>query len=129
MIKKQIDKLEEQSESQIDYEPLKEAIGFDDFTKLDLRAGEILHAEKVEKSNKLLMIEVDLGLEQRTIVSGIANDFEADSLTGQKVCVVANLAPKKLMGIESNGMILMGEEADGTLKFVETDAAPGSPVD
>ncbi len=129
MIEKQIDKLEEQSASQSDYEPLKEEIGFDDFTKLDLRAGEILHAEKVEKSDKLLKIKVDLGLEQRTIVSGIANDFDAESLTGQKVCVVANLAPKKLMGIESNGMILMAEETDGTLQFIATDAAPGSPVE
>jgi len=71
---------------------------------------------------------VNLGFEKRTIVSGIANDFEADALSGQAVCVVANLEPKALMGVESNGMILMAEEADGTLKFIESDTVPGSPV-
>ncbi len=61
-------------------------------------------------------------------MSGISNDFDADNIVGQKVCVVANLAPKKLMGVESNGMILMAEEEDGSLKFVATDASPGSPI-
>src|SRR5699024_2155 len=104
------------------FEPLKDEIKFGDFTKVDIRAGKIITAEKVKKSNKLLKLQVDLGFESRTIVSGIANDFDADNLVGQLVCVVANLAPKPLMGIESNGMILMSEAPDGSLKFVETDA-------
>ncbi len=128
MIEKQIDKLKTQKASQPDYKPLKDEMDFSDFQKMDLRSGVILKAEKVKKSNKLLKIIVDLGFEKRTIVSGIAVDFDPHSLEGQKVCVVANLAPKKLMGIESNGMILMAEEPDGSLKFVETDADPGSPV-
>jgi len=129
-VEAQLQKLEartkQQSEKE-DYEPLKDEIAFDDFMKLDLRAGKITKASAIPKANKLLKINVDLGFEQRTIVSGIANDFDPDELAGQKVCVVANLAPKKLMGVESNGMILMAEE-DGKLKFVETDAQPGSPV-
>jgi len=131
IVDKQLQKLEEQSAAQhdeIEYEPLKDSIDFGDFMDIDIRAGKIISAQKIEKSNKLLKIEVDLGFEKRTIVSGIANDFEADALSGQAVCVVANLEPKALMGVESNGMILMAEEADGTLKFAETDAAPGSPV-
>jgi methionyl-tRNA synthetase len=128
LIQNQMEKLESKAEDQTNYEPLKEEIAFGDFTKLDLRAGVILQAEKIKKSNKLLKIEVEMGFERRTIVSGIANDFNADSLAGQKVCVAANLAAKKLMGVESKGMILMAEEPDGKLKFVETDAEPGSPV-
>ena len=130
-IEEQLEKLEKQSAAQEDetnYKPLKDSIEFGDFMNMDIRAGKILHAEKIKKSNKLLKIEVDLGFEQRTIVSGIANAFDAESLSGQTVCVLANLTPKALMGIESNGMILMAEEADGTLKFVETNAAPGSPI-
>jgi methionyl-tRNA synthetase len=96
--------------------------------KIDIRAAEIIEASAIEKADKLLKLTVDIGFEKRTIVSGIANDFDPENLSGQKVCVVANLAPKKLMGVESNGMILMAEEADGSLKFVETDAAPGSIV-
>lgn len=110
------------------YEPLKDNMEFDDFMKMDLRAGEILEASAIEKADKLLKLKVDLGFEQRTIVSGISNDFDPENLVGQKVCVVANLAPKKLMGVESNGMILMAEEEDGALKFVETDAKPGSVI-
>ena len=130
-IEKQLEKLEKQSaaqEEQTDYEPLKDSIEFGDFMDMDIRVGKILHGQKIEKSNKLLKIKVDLGFEQRTIVSGIANDFSPEEIKGQNVCVLANLAPKALMGIESNGMILMAEEADGTLKFVVSDAAPGSPV-
>lgn len=120
------DRAEEQEEN--NYEPLKDNMEFDDFMKMDLRAGTIVAAAAIEKADKLLKITVDLGFEKRTIVSGIANDFDPDEIVGQKVCVVANLAPKKLMGVESNGMILMAEEDDGSLKFVETDAAPGSLI-
>ncbi|MEX0608299.1 MAG: methionine--tRNA ligase [Balneolaceae bacterium] len=111
-----------------DFPEIKENIGFEDFMKLDIRAGKILKAEKIEKSNKLLKLEVDLGLEKRIIVSGIAKDFDAKNIIGQKVSVVANLAPKKLMGIPSQGMILMAENSEGNLHFVETSAEPGSPI-
>ncbi len=130
-VEEQLQKLEERTadgEEDSDYEPLKDNMTFDDFMKMDLRAGKIIAASPIEKADKLLKIEVDLGFEQRTIVSGISNDFSADEIVGQKVCVVANLAPKKLMGVESNGMILMAEESDGSLRFVETDAKPGSPI-
>lgn len=120
------DRAEEQEEKK--YKPLKDNMEFDDFMKMDLRAGTIVAAAAIKKADKLLKITVDLGFEKRTIVSGIANDFDPDEIMGQKVCVVANLAPKKLMGVESNGMILMAEEDDGSLKFVETDAAPGSLI-
>ncbi|RNC85434.1 MAG: methionine--tRNA ligase [Balneola sp.] len=107
---------------------LKENIEFGDFMKLDLRAGRILKAAPIKKSDKLLQLEVDLGLEKRTIVSGIAKHVDLDNLVGQTVCVVANLAPKKLMGVESQGMILMAEDSEGNLKFAETEAEPGSTI-
>ena len=131
-IEKQLSKLKERTaendEESTEYTPLKENMEFDDFVKMDLRAGKILEASAIEKADKLLKIKVDLGFEKRIIVSGISNDFTPDEIVGQKVCVVANLAPKKLMGVESNGMILMAEEEDGALQFVETDAEPGSVI-
>src|SRR5699024_7625690 len=122
-VEEQLEKLNKRTaelsgEPDEEFEDLKENMEFHDFMKLDLRAGKIIKASAIEKSDKLLKLTVDLGFEERTIVSGIANDFSADELPGQKVCVVANLAPKALMGVESNGMILMSEEHDGTLKFV-----------
>lgn len=130
-IKKQLEKLENRSkemDEETHYQPLKDNMEFEDFMKIDLRAGKIIEASAIEKADKLLKIKVDLGFEERTIVSGISNDFNPDEIVGQKVCVVANLAPKKLMGVESNGMILMADEEDGSLRFVETDAAPGSVI-
>lgn len=130
-IEKQIQKLEEQAEANdptSKFPKLKENIEFNDFMKLDLRAGEVLSVERIRKSDKLLKLQVDLGLEKRTIVSGIAKHVDLDSLKGQKVAVVANLAPKKLMGVESQGMILMAEDSEGNLKFVETTAEPGSSI-
>lgn len=100
---------------------LKPQIQFDDFAKIDLRTGTILSAEKVEKADKLLKLEIDLGFEKRTIVSGIAQHFAPDTIVGKKVVVVANLAPRKMRGIESNGMILMAEDAGGKLVFVNAD--------
>jgi methionyl-tRNA synthetase len=99
----------------------KAAISFDDFAKIDLKTGTITAAEKVEKADKLLKLEVDLGFETRTIVSGIALHFDAASIVGKQVTVVTNLAPRKMRGIESNGMILMAEDADGKLVFVNPD--------
>ncbi|MCB0704779.1 MAG: methionine--tRNA ligase [Saprospiraceae bacterium] len=107
-----------EEESQKEQAPLKELINFDDFSKLDLRTGTIISSEKVPKANKLLKLEVDLGFEKRTIVSGIAEYFEADKIVGKRVLLVANLAPRKLKGIESQGMILMAENEKGELGFV-----------
>jgi methionyl-tRNA synthetase len=110
--------------------PAKEQIQYDDFAKLDLRVGTIKSAEKVAKADKLLKLEIDLGLETRTIVSGIALHFDPAAIVGRQVVVVANLAPRKMRGIESNGMILMAEHPDGKLRFVNPDeeTANGSPV-
>jgi methionyl-tRNA synthetase len=93
-------------------------INFDDFAKLDLKVGTIVTAEKVAKADKLLKLEVDMGTEVRTIVSGIALHFSPEQLIGQQVVVVANLAPRKMRGIESNGMILLAEDKSGKLHFV-----------
>lgn len=101
-----------------DEAPLKEEIGIDDFSKIDLRVGTILNAQKVEKADKLLQLEVDLGFEKRTLLSGIAQHFNPEEIIGKQVVVVANLAPRKMRGIESKGMILMAENSDGKLEFV-----------
>jgi methionyl-tRNA synthetase len=101
--------------------PVKPIIVFDDFAKIDLRVGTIVAAEKVEKADKLLKLQVDLGFETRTIVSGIALHFKPEDIVGKQVTVVANLAPRKMRGIESNGMILMAEDASGKLHFVNPE--------
>jgi methionyl-tRNA synthetase len=108
----------------------KAEIVYDDFAKIDLRVGTITHAEKVEKADKLLKLSVDMGTEQRTIVSGIAMHFKPEDIIGKQVTVVANLAPRKMRGIESQGMILMAEDKDGKLIFVSPleTAAAGSEV-
>lgn len=128
----QMDLLSERSsvsnQAEPEFVPLKKEIQFTDFSPIDLRAGKILDAEKVKKSDKLLKIIVDLGFEKRVILSGIAEYFSPDEIIGKQVCVVANLAPRKMMGTESNGMILMAEERNGNLRFIETDAEPGSPI-
>jgi len=105
---------------------VKEEIQFDDFAKIDLKVGTIVSAEKVEKADKLLKLQVDLGFETRTIVSGIALHFDPAAIVGKQVTVVTNLAPRKMRGIESNGMILMAEDADGKLKFVNPDEKVGN---
>jgi methionyl-tRNA synthetase len=109
---------------------VKPAIGYDDFAKLDLRVGTIITAEKVEKADKLLKLGIDLGREQRTIVSGIALHFTPEEIVGRQVVVVANLSPRKMRGIESNGMILMAEDPSGKLYFVQPGEKiqPGSGV-
>ncbi len=104
-------------------EPQKEEITFDDFTKLDLRVGTILEAEKMPKAKKLLVLKVDTGIDVRTIVSGIAEHFKPEDVIGKKVTVLVNLAPRKLRGVESQGMILMTENAEGALVFVNPDDA------
>jgi methionyl-tRNA synthetase len=111
-------------------QPLKPEITFEDFDKIDLRAGTIIAAEKLEKADKLLKLTIDLGFEQRTVVSGIAMHYMPEAIIGQKVSVVANLAPRKMRGIESNGMILMAEDSQGKLVFVQaaTDDVNGSNI-
>ena len=104
-------------------EPQKETIEFDDFTKLDIRIGTILEAEKVAKTKKLLKLKVDVGIDVRTIVSGIAESFSPDEIIGQQVSVLVNLAPRKIRGVESQGMILMTDTPDGKLAFVEPEKA------
>ena len=93
----------------------------DSFNKLDIRVGTILEAEKIPKTKKLLKLKVDVGIDVRTIVSGIAESFEAKDIIGQKVTVLVNLAPRKLRGVESQGMILMSDTPDGKLSFIEPD--------
>jgi methionyl-tRNA synthetase len=100
------------------FPPMKDLIEFDDFTKMDIRVGKILTAEKVEKADKLLKLTVDTGLDTRTVVSGIAEHYDPTAIIGQKVTLLMNLAPRKIRGIESQGMILMAEDADGKLSFV-----------
>jgi methionyl-tRNA synthetase len=102
-------------------EPQKETIEFEDFSKLDIRVGTILEAVKVPKTKKLLQLKVDVGIDTRTIVSGIAESFNPEAIIGQKVTVVVNLAPRKLRGIESQGMILMTDTIDGKLAFIEPE--------
>ncbi|RZN84646.1 MAG: methionine--tRNA ligase [Winogradskyella sp.] len=102
-------------------EPQKEEITFDDFTKLDIRVGTILEAEKMPKTKKLLVLKVDTGIDTRTIVSGIAESFKPEDVIGKKVTVLVNLAPRNLRGVESQGMILMTENEDGNLVFVNPD--------
>ncbi len=102
-------------------EPQKETIEFDDFTKLDIRVGTIVEAVKVPKTKKLLQLKVDVGIDVRTIVSGIAESFKPEDIIGQKVTVLVNLAPRTLKGIESMGMILMCNTPDGKLAFIEPE--------
>ena len=101
--------------------PQKDTITFDDFSKLDMRVGTIIEAEKMAKAKKLLVLKVDTGLDVRTIVSGIAESFTPEEIVGKKVTVLVNLAPRALRGVDSEGMILMTENADGKLVFVNPD--------
>lgn len=101
--------------------PQKETINFDDFTKMDLRVGTILEAEKMPKTKKLMVLKVDTGIDTRTIVSGIAESFSPEEIIGRQVTVLVNLAPRALRGVESEGMILMTENKEGKLVFLNTD--------
>ena len=126
-IQKQLDKLEASKKANEamnkTVEPEKETIQFEDFTKLDMRVGTIIEAEKMPKTKKLLVLKVDTGIDVRTIVSGIAESFKAEEVVGKKVTVLVNLAPRKLRGVESQGMILMTETAEGKLAFVNPDTS------
>jgi len=128
-IQKQLDKLEatkklneeENKSSNTVVEAQKPTIEFDDFTKLDIRTGTILEAEKMPKADKLLILKVDTGIDVRTIVSGIAKDFNAEDIVGKQVTVLVNLAPRKLRGVLSEGMILMTQNVDGKIVFINPD--------
>ena len=121
----QLDKLEatkvaNEQENKV-LEPQKDIIEFDDFTKLDIRIGTVIEAIKVPKTKKLLQLKVDVGLDVRTIVSGIAESFNPEDIIGKQVSVLVNLAPRKIRGVESQGMILMTDTQDGKLAFIEPE--------
>lgn len=122
VIQKQIDKLQASKKVEVntnkENETLKADITYEDFAKMDIRIGTILEAERVPKTDKLLKLLIDTGIDKRTVVSGIAEFYKPEDIIGQKVSVLANLAPRRIKGIESKGMILMAENADGTLSFV-----------
>ncbi len=124
-IQAQLDKLEATKKANANENkklmPQKDTITFDDFSKLDMRVGTIIEAEKMAKAKKLLVLKVDTGLDVRTIVSGIAESFTPEEIVGKKVTVLVNLAPRALRGVDSEGMILMTENADGKLVFVNPD--------
>jgi methionyl-tRNA synthetase len=122
----QIEKLENSKKHNIiennhTFEPEKEIITFDDFEKIDLRIGTILEAKKIENANKLLQFKVDIGVDVRTIVSGIAESFSPEELIGKQVTVVLNLAPRKIRGIESQGMLLLTQNSNGKFSFITPD--------
>ena len=113
--------LDSQKEKTIEASPQKEDINFEEFLKMDVRVGKILEAKKVKKADKLLELLVDTGLDKRTIVSGIAKQFQPEDIVGKKVAVLMNLPPRKLRGVVSNGMILMAEDSNGQLSFIAPD--------
>jgi len=121
LVEEEVKKLKNTDSMESKFEVQKEEVTFDDFTKMDIRLGTILEAEKVEKADKLLKLLVDTGLDKRTIVSGIAEHYSPEEIIGKTVQVLMNLAPRKIKGIESKGMILMAEEADGKLSFMSPE--------
>ena len=124
-IDEQIKKLKNQGQKPNKYPPMKDEITFDEFSKMDLRVGTITAAEKIEKADKLLKLTVDTGIDVRTVVSGIAEHFKPEEVIGQKVSILLNLAPRKIRGVESQGMILMAETEKGELAFV----SPNKEID
>jgi len=117
-IEEQIKKLKKQEQKTSKFPPMKDEITFEEFSKMDIRVGTITAAEKIEKADKLLKLTVDTGIDIRTVVSGIAENFKAKDVVGQKVSILLNLAPRKIRGVESQGMILMAESEEGELAFV-----------
>ncbi len=130
VIEAQINKLQETKKSNetasFKANPQKDNCSYDDFQKMDIRTGTIIEAEKVAKTKKLLKLKIDTGIDQRTVVSGIAEYYAPEDIIGQQVCILVNLEPRELKGIISQGMILMAEDADGSLKFVSPVAAVGN---
>ena len=118
-------KMNEENSPKSQVQSLKLDITFDEFTKMDIRIGTIIEAERVPKTDKLLKLKIDTGIDQRTVVSGIAGFYDPEKIIGQQVSILVNLAPRKIKGIESQGMILMAENLNGELSFV----APVKPLD
>jgi len=136
-IEAQVEKLRERaadadsdstSDADMDYDALKDDISFDDFMEMDLRVGTVTTAEPVPDADKLLRLEVDIGIEERQILAGVAEHMTPEEITGTQVVVVANMPPKEMFGLDSEGMVLMAEEPDGSLVPVTTDAENGSIV-
>lgn len=129
-IQKLLDTKKANDEANYKAKPIRETITYDDFAKLDIRVGTILECEKVPKADKLLRFLIDDGLEKRTIISGIAQHYKPEELVGKQVCFIANLAPRKLRGIVSEGMILSAENVDGSLAVImpQKEVKPGSEV-
>lgn len=130
MVEQEVAKLNATKEAESNFPPQKAETSFDEFSKMDIRLGKILQAEKVEKADKLLKLLVDTGIDKRTIVSGIAQHYSPEEVVGKTVTVLMNLAPRKIRGVESQGMILMAEDAEGNLSFVspEKDFAQGGEI-
>ena len=126
LVETEISKLKATAAPTSKYPPMKDAIAFDDFTKMDLRMGTILAAQKVEKADKLLQLTVDTGIDHRTIVSGIAEHYAPEDIIGKTVLVLLNLEPRKIRGIESQGMILMAENEEGKLSFLASEKEFGA---
>lgn len=132
-IEKQIEKLRKPKPAmaeQATTKQLKPEITIDDFSKLDIRIGKVVAAERVEKSDKLLKLTIDTGVDQRTVLSGIAKQYTPEVMIGKQVTLIANLAARKIMGVQSQGMVLMAEDTDGKLKLIypEGEVSPGSTV-
>jgi methionyl-tRNA synthetase len=129
-IQKLVAKKKKAEQASIPVEPLKSEIVYDDFSKLDIRIGKVLAAERMPKSDKLLKLTVDSGLDKRTILSGIAKHYSPEEMIGKQVTFIANLAPRKMMGLESQGMILMAEDKEGKLRLIQPneEVSPGSKV-
>lgn len=126
LVETEINKLKATAAPSSKYPPMKDAIAFDDFSKMDLRMGTILSAQKVEKADKLLQLTVDTGIDHRTIVSGIAEHYAPEDIIGKTVLVLLNLEPRKIRGIESQGMILMAENEEGKLSFLASEKEFGA---
>ena len=129
-VEAQVEKLQQSIPTQPNVKPIKPMINFEDFTKLDLRIAHVESCKKVEKADKLLQLELNIGGETRTVLSGIAEHFSPEEVVGRDVLYLANLAPRKIRGIESQGMVLLAENEEGKLQFVKPDGAiePGSTV-
>ena len=117
----EVQKLKDKSTTNSKFPPMKETIDFDTFQKMDLRMGKILSAEKVKKADKLLQLTIDTGIDTRTVVSGIAQHYSPEDVVGKTVLVLLNLEPRKIRGVESQGMVLMAENEEGELSFLETE--------
>jgi methionyl-tRNA synthetase len=126
LVQIEINKLKATAAPSSKFPPMKDAIAFDDFSKMDLRMGTILSAQKVEKADKLLQLTVDTGIDHRTIVSGIAEHYAPEDIIGKTVLVLLNLEPRKIRGIESQGMILMAENEEGKLSFLASEKEFGA---